>query len=433
MCTHTALFLTNTLRIDSFSTRYQIVSEAHFSSPYTFCLAVRVTKRTVSPFHYSLRASMFCFSARRIPFSHLILITVCVTIIRYACLTPCERTIQFNIKHSHRSIPPIDAFCILNRRLASQQSSALTKCSSVLRSEISAGEHFDMFHHGCSYCCLFRMHNVTHETAASGLDAFQKISAAGIGKNSSLGLKAEHSLPKQLTLDDIGIKKVFVINLDSRQDRLVNVVALLGYLKFPFTRFSAINMKSINKSIKSIHPNTKFFRQASNRSHTDGQIGTWQSHLQVYFRIVEESKKDDRSVLILEDDFDMEVETPALLKQALQSLPNDWDMYLLGHCYLKCTQTHATFCKVGYFLCTHAYIIRNSTVASRIIGWSNTVHTQIADYVWLTHLKRGSLVVYASYPTQIVVQDGKSFGSDVKMGRVPQVSVQRSLKELLSR
>ena len=336
------------------------------------------------------------------------------------------------MQNSRKDSPPTNALCILAHRLASQHSSSISNCSSILGSETMAGEHFDMFHHGCSYCCLFTVNNVTRDTAASSLYTFQKIRAAKIDRNLPVALRIEHSTSKHLTLDDIGIKKVFVINLDSRTDRLVNVVALLDYLQLPFIRFPAIDMKNINKSVKRIHPRTKFFRQASNRSHNDDQIGAWQSHLQVYFRIVEESKKDDRPVLILEDDIDTEVETSALVKQALKSLPNDWEMYLLGHCFLKCTQTHATFCKVGHFYCTHAYIIRNSTVASKLIDWSNTVNTHTPEHVWINQLKRGSLIVYASYPKQIIVQDAKSFGSDVNIGWIPEVPLKRSLKKLLN-
>ena len=379
--------------------------------------------------HYLSAVPIRCPKPLWISLVPLTLITVYVILIRYVDSFPCERTLQFSIEHFHYNSPLISASCTLNHGQKNEQASRANGCSSFVDDGTMVGEHFGMFHRGCWYCCIGDSSNGTDERSSSRVDPPKTSGTKKIDK--PMISSTNHSSSKQLTLNEIGIKKVFVINLNSRPDRLANVVALLGYLQFPFTRFPAIDVKSIYKQLDSLHPRTNFFRQIFNRSHNDGQIGAWQSHLQVYFRIVEESKTDDRPVLILEDDIDMELETPVLLRQALQSLPNDWEMFLVGHSHVQCTKTYATLCRVGHFYCTHAYIIRNATVASRIADGSNTVHTQAADILLMDLVNRGSLIVYASYPRHIVVQDRKSFGSNIVGGAIPEVGLQRSLKNLL--
>jgi hypothetical protein len=136
--------------------------------------------------------------------------------------------------------------------------------------------------------------------------------------------------------------------------------------------------------------------------------------------------------LILEDDIDVEADIAALLKQALESLPKDWEMFLLGHCDLTPVKTYATFCKTLQFSCAHAYVIRNSTVASKLIRWSNTVESQVSDSVWINPVERGELIVYASYPRHLVVQVRKTYGSNIGVGPIPEVLLKKSLRKLLN-
>ena len=62
-------------------------------------------------------------------------------------------------------------------------------------------------------------------------------------------------------VSNIGIKKVIVINFDSRKERLANVMQLLGYFRFLFPRYPAINAKRIYKQIDGLHLDTHYFRQ----------------------------------------------------------------------------------------------------------------------------------------------------------------------------
>lgn len=368
--------------------------------------------------------------SRRIRLLLLMLVTAALTLTGHILPTSCEKHIQLSTIHSHTNSQHLDAFCILNDGSGRQQSSDIDSCSSVLKSVRINDGHFNISYQRCSYCCVGQRDNKTHKKSVFGSDQLERSRRPEIPK-SVIG-PAKYPSQTQVSLGEIGIKKVFLINLDSRKDRLANVMQLLGYLRFPFTRFPAIDVRSMFNQTDGLNKQTSFFRNFFNRKHNDGQVGAWQSHLQLYFRIVEESQQDDRPVLILEDDIDMEVDTPTLLKRALESLPNDWEIFVLGHALIQCSKTYGTVCRVWQLFCLHAYVIRNSIVASKLIQWSNTAHTQIADHVWLDYIKRGLLIMYASYPNHIVVQSRQIYGTNIGVGPIPEVPLRNSLRRLLN-
>jgi GR25 family glycosyltransferase involved in LPS biosynthesis len=232
-------------------------------------------------------------------------------------------------------------------------------------------------------------------------------------------------------LAEIGIKKIFLINLDRRIDRLSHVLQLLGYLRLPCTRFSAIEAREISEQMNKFDPRTKFIQNISSISLT-GLQAIWLSHLQILFKIVDEASENDRPVLIFEDDIDMEANTPSLLKETLNILPNDWEIFLLGHCVTNCKQVYANnICRVNGFYCIHAYVIRNSTVAKKLISWSNTKTAQVADIYWLQHVEKGSLVVYGAYPSLLVTQDRDKFGKLPESGNIPAMKLRNSLSKMI--
>jgi GR25 family glycosyltransferase involved in LPS biosynthesis len=203
---------------------------------------------------------------------------------------------------------------------------------------------------------------------------------------------------------------------------------MLGYLKLPSTRFSAIDARKMREERKKFDPRTKFIRNISSLNKVDGRTAAWQSHLQVYFKIVNESKGNDKPVLILEDDFDMEVNAPSLIKKTLSILPKNWEMFFLGHSHMDCKQVYENnFCRAKHFYCTFAYIIRNSAVAEKLINWSNTEKAQVADLFWFHYIRNGSLVVYGAYPKLIAIQDRRKFGSDIPSGSISVMKLQNSL------
>ncbi|CAF1121081.1 unnamed protein product [Rotaria sp. Silwood1] len=170
----------------------------------------------------------------------------------------------------------------------------------------------------------------------------------------------------------------------------------------------------------------------SNTTIVSGQIATWQSHLQVYFKIIKEVSAKDRPVLVFEDDFDLEADAPSLLKEALSSLPDDWEVFLLGHANMQCKRVHPNICKALFFYCAFAYMVRNSTVAKKLINWSNTEIGQVADAFWLPYIGNGSLIVYAADPHHIAMQDRQQFGSDIPAsGPISVVKLRNPISKIL--
>lgn len=67
---------------------------------------------------------------------------------------------------------------------------------------------------------------------------------------------------------------------------------------------------------------------------TRARIACWYSHLSVIHSIANNREKDlDSAYVILEDDIDMEKDAAERLKIIWTSLPRDWDMVFLGHCW----------------------------------------------------------------------------------------------------
>eukprot|EP00770_Monocercomonoides_exilis_P015861 MONOS_15812.1-p1 / transcript=MONOS_15812.1 / gene=MONOS_15812 / organism=Monocercomonoides_exilis_PA203 / gene_product=unspecified product / transcript_product=unspecified product / location=Mono_scaffold01362:3633-4271(+) / protein_length=212 / sequence_SO=supercontig / SO=protein_coding / is_pseudo=false len=190
-------------------------------------------------------------------------------------------------------------------------------------------------------------------------------------------------------------------------------------LKYEF--FPAIDGKLLNSSdcinerlsfLSRIHPRTKFnFTEACETLGPYfwqyGVIGCWQSHLQIYFDIVERSKQTgmDEPVLIFEDDANVPSNLTQILPQLMPQLPDDWDAFFLGRHYHVCSvNVTKDLCKLDFFFGTHAYILNGAKSAEKIISISNTEMIQFADVAWLSYTG-GYLNFYTVSGDQIVKQD----------------------------
>jgi GR25 family glycosyltransferase involved in LPS biosynthesis len=289
--------------------------------------------------------------------------------------------------------------------------------------------YYKKFIYNCAYCCVFVEPDAVSKKLAPLVGTF--MAGKPIIHNQTIS-DTNCSLQRHLTLKEIGIKKIFLINLDRRIDRLSHVLKMLGYLRLPYTRFSAIDARKIREEMKKFDRRTNFIRNISSINKVNGATGAWQSHLQIYFKIVGEASKNDRPVLILEDDLDMEVNTSSLLQKALSILPNDWEMFFLGHSRMSCKKVYENnICRAHLFTCTFAYVIRNSTVAKKLIKWSNTERTQVADLYWQEYIVKDLLVAYAAYPNHIIIQDRVNFGTDITSGPLTAMKLQNPLSKMI--
>lgn len=231
-----------------------------------------------------------------------------------------------------------------------------------------------------------------------------------------------------LVLANTGAKyQTFLINLERRSDKLQSSKFQLDFLNISFNVFTAVdggklrNQLDQNKNaiaelvgIKNLKLKRKTLEKSNNSlSH----VGCWLSHLKLMQKI--EDLKIDDNILILEDDFVADGDAVSLIDSAINKLPSNWDLLYVGHCdtrarcgnYLdrefdicKCRQNQP----VG---CTHGYLLRNYTVASRIFEQGNSEEPLLADlYYDKTTLNRFIVFPHIFSQRKSIMADVKSEG-----------------------
>ncbi|KAI0638907.1 hypothetical protein C8Q77DRAFT_1078280 [Trametes polyzona] len=177
---------------------------------------------------------------------------------------------------------------------------------------------------------------------------------------------------------------------------------------------------------------------------TPAKIACWCSHLAAIAAVARFDSLVDRNgvtgtpqskptaFLILEDDVDMEQDVSAKLHSVWGSLPTDWEILYLGHCWSDESHHQALAQASGITLhpsfapkCTHAYAI-NPVSALRLLrllthppfAYSRAFDQALA---WLIHNKR---VKAFSVVPSLVIQH-KASGSDIDKGNDGKGSVWR--------
>jgi glycosyl transferase family 25 len=121
--------------------------------------------------------------------------------------------------------------------------------------------------------------------------------------------------------------RAFYINLDSRDDRRIQIVAELERMEIPYERFPAI---------------------------TGGAIGCNKSHLAIV-KLAREMNLN--SVAIFEDDFEFTVSRDEL--RDLLAIPNSYDVIMLGYYNLNSEFHTSNLAKVKSAQTSHGYIIHS--------------------------------------------------------------------------
>jgi GR25 family glycosyltransferase involved in LPS biosynthesis len=126
------------------------------------------------------------------------------------------------------------------------------------------------------------------------------------------------------TNDDIKTKidKIYVINLDKNTDRWEYVYKQSINANIPITKFNAVYGKELSPDDKRLK--TYF---TNNNKLISGQIGCALSHIEIWEDVI---KNNYNNVLIFEDDVVIPSNFWELLKPFYNSLPNNWNMLLLG-------------------------------------------------------------------------------------------------------
>jgi GR25 family glycosyltransferase involved in LPS biosynthesis len=119
-----------------------------------------------------------------------------------------------------------------------------------------------------------------------------------------------------------GIDKIFVINLDTRKDRLDNLIKAEPYLENNITRIPAVNGKTLklNSFIYKMFKDNKFFWKKS-------VIGCFLSHLTTWTKIINEPGE---RFLILEDDVRFDKKWISTWNKVVEHIPIDAELLYLG-------------------------------------------------------------------------------------------------------
>ena len=121
--------------------------------------------------------------------------------------------------------------------------------------------------------------------------------------------------------------KIFVINLDSSQDRLVSIAQQFDKLGLEFERVSAVRGSDLSKQEKSEIFDLDINLQKYHKILNDGEIGCYLSHVRCYEKIIAEQLD---YALILEDDAILTEHINGYIKN-IPMISNDWDYIKLSH------------------------------------------------------------------------------------------------------
>lgn len=152
------------------------------------------------------------------------------------------------------------------------------------------------------------------------------------------------------------VDKVYVINLDTEQERMNRVHAQLLSNSIEYKRFSAIVGKKVE--------NSKYLSSTCNRFCTDGIRGCALSHRAIWEDMI---LNNYQSVLILEDDIDIVPDFNEKFKSAWDHVPKDFDVLWVG-CKFICEES-----PVGDFLTTTGITHKSEKINENILKTQGSV------------------------------------------------------------
>lgn len=179
----------------------------------------------------------------------------------------------------------------------------------------------------------------------------------------------QNQCAKQLSTDDID---VYLINLDRNRDRLdhfIDQYMSTDLKNKQFKRYPAVDGRKLSiekyvssKALNEIYESEESGYRTKHYQLTRGAVGCYLSHMSVYEAIM---KGDREYGLIFEDDVIIDPKILSKLNKMITSMPNDWDVLLLGCYCIKCDKFDRYYNTERFFL-THCYIVRK-TAAERIV------------------------------------------------------------------
>jgi glycosyl transferase family 25 len=141
---------------------------------------------------------------------------------------------------------------------------------------------------------------------------------------------------------------------------------------------------------------------------TRGAVGCYLSHLDIYRKIAASDKKYG---LIFEDDVMIATDFYKRMLFGLNTVPGNWDVYLLGLICLKC-EVKSDYIGVNRFWGLHGYLVKKEAAAKLLANLDKLISKQIDADISLL-IKESKITVYGINP--IIVAQHNSFISDIQI------------------
>jgi GR25 family glycosyltransferase involved in LPS biosynthesis len=220
---------------------------------------------------------------------------------------------------------------------------------------------------------------------------------------------------ERFTNDDFD---VYVINMVSNKERLESFkhqyeksdLAWKNYIVYPAVvgkDLDIVNYVTPEAYSQLMEADAKKTR----RHHYDitrGAVGCYLSHLDIYKKIAASDKKYG---LIFEDDVMIATDFYKRMLFGLNTVPDDWDVYLLGLICLKCDVKN-DYISVNRFWGTHGYLVKKDAALKLIENFDKLISKQIDADISLL-IKQNKIKVYSINP--IIVAQQNAFISDIQI------------------
>jgi hypothetical protein len=221
-----------------------------------------------------------------------------------------------------------------------------------------------------------------------------------------------------------GYKQLFLINLDRRPDKLARMKYQLDSMNMSFERIPAVDGTLIRAAVTAKAPNLYHIvepfvkldiAQLASDDIDYGQVGCFCSHITTWQRAIDNVKRgivSDGPIIIFEDDLTFDLAFPNHLQNdIIPTMPIgdvNWGIMGIGYCGDAVSKKPGlVLARVLVFFCTHAYMLRDISIAQRLMDAINTHEGVILDVGMANLMKRqdGYLTAFVYPGNNIVVQD----------------------------
>uniref|UniRef100_H2YSF8 Glycosyl transferase family 25 domain-containing protein n=1 Tax=Ciona savignyi TaxID=51511 RepID=H2YSF8_CIOSA len=171
-----------------------------------------------------------------------------------------------------------------------------------------------------------------HKTLIEEVEVFTHFLMEIMSKLSAV-IQPIETLKIHVPATNLGFDKIFMINLERREDRYYRMATALQLQGISFSHFKAIDSKSLNSTYlkgMGIDMLPGYVDPYRERTLTRGEIGCFLSHYFIWQEVVE---KRMEKVIVFEDDLRFEVSFNRRLENVMREIEDadlEWDLIYLG-------------------------------------------------------------------------------------------------------